>query len=152
MEVKPGSTEVKNVIDRSIFMDKEVTPTEKELENRLGKAYEIWKEIREIVLSKYPGGQSEWSFPGNKYGWNFRIKDKKRAIIYLLPREKFFLAGFVFGPKAFDAILNSAVSNDIKNSLKAARVYAEGRSVRIQVKNRKKINDITRLIEIKLSF
>ncbi|MCW3089983.1 MAG: hypothetical protein JWP81_1052 [Ferruginibacter sp.] len=101
---------------------------------------------------KYPGAVSEWNFPGQKYGWSFRIKDKKRAIIYFLPREKKLVVSFVFGQQAFEKIMDSDISQEIKLELPSAKVYAEGRGVRIEVKNRKIFKDIGQLINIKLAF
>jgi len=133
-------------------MDKASTPSGKELKQVLGNKYELWMEIRAHVLQKYPDGKEEWNFPGKNYGWSFRIKDKKRAIIYLLPRREEFLAAFVFGGKAFEAIKESEVSSKIVSELESAKVYAEGRGVRIPVPDRSSLKDIFILIDIKLAF
>lgn len=136
--------------DISIFADKTLLPSEEELAEKLGNTYPLWKHIEEFVLQKYPGGQKEWNFPGRKYGWNFRIKDKKRAIIYLLPRESYFKVAFVFGNKACIAVWESEVSLAIKTDLANAIKYAEGRGIRIDVKDDAVLPDIKQLIEIKL--
>lgn len=136
--------------DISIFLEKEVTPNEDELAKKLGSVYKLWQEIYNFVLGKYSKGVSDWNFPGKKYGWNFRIKDKKRAIIYLLPRENYFKVAFVFGDKATNEIMASEISESIKNELQAARKYVEGRGIRIDVKDESVISDIKKLVEIKL--
>ena len=82
--------------DISIFQDKTITPTDNDLIEELGSTYDLWVLLNNFVLSKYPDGLSEWNYPGKKYGWSFRIKDKKRAIIYFLPRDKYFKVAFVF--------------------------------------------------------
>ena len=133
-------------------MDKSVVPEDADLRGALGEKYELWMQIREKVYEKYPQGIEEWNFPGKKYGWSFRIKDKKRAIIYLLPREGAFLAAFVFGGRALDAILRSDVTEQIKSDLEGAKVYAEGRGIRIPVPDRSGLKDIYTLIDIKLAF
>ena len=137
--------------DISIFQSKEIIPTDKDLVENLGKAFDVWVQIKAIVKEKYRDAKEEWNFPGKKYGWSFRIKNKKRAIIYLLPRDKYFKVAFVFGQKATDQILESNISRDIKNELENATKYAEGRGIRIDIKNDKKISDIKKLIEIKLA-
>jgi len=68
-----------------------------------------------------------------------------------LPRDKKFLAAFVFGQKAFEKITDSNISKEIKNELQSAKVYAEGRGIRIEVTNRTVLKDIGRLLEIKLA-
>ncbi len=139
-------------MEHSFFMDKSQIPTDSELREALGEKYELWMEIRDRVYEKYPEGCEEWNFPGKKYGWSYRIKDKKRAIVYLLPRDQAFLTAFVFGGKAFEAILSSEVSEQIKSDLEVAKVYAEGRGVRIPVPDRTILKDIFSLIDIKLAF
>lgn len=138
-------------MDTSIFTDKNIVPTDVDLSESLGQCYELWQNIKEYVLLKNPKATAEWNYPGVKYGWSFRIKDKKRAIIYLLPREKYFKAAFVFGQKATNAVLDSNVSEAIKAELKAARIYAEGRGISVEVKNSLLVNDIKELVDIKIA-
>jgi len=131
-------------------MNKAIIPNDKDLQIELGEAYAFWKEIMDFVFLKYPKAAMEWSYPGSKYGWSFRLKDRKRVIIYLLPRERYFKAAFVFGQKAYELVLDSPISESIKTELAAARVYAEGRGIRIDVKDKNVIDDIKQLIEMKL--
>ena len=137
--------------DISIFQDKAITPTENDLVEKLGSTYDLWILLQNFVLSKYPNGLSEWNYPGKKYGWSFRIKDKKRAIIYFLPRDKYFKVAFVFGQKATDIIMESDISPEIKAELMQAKKYAEGRGIRIDINDNLRIPDIKKLIEIKLA-
>jgi len=53
---------------------------------------------------------------------------------------------------AFNVIKESDVSAQIKSDLENAKVYAEGRGVRIAVPDRSTLEDIYRLIDIKLAF
>ena len=138
-------------MDENIFTDKKSMPNNDNLLEVLGETYPLWHLIREYAHLKYPNAIDEWHYPGEKYGWSFRVKDKKRAILYFLPREKFFKVALVFGQKAMDAIMQSSISVDIKKELEAARVYAEGRGIRLEVKNESIINDIKKLIDIKIA-
>jgi len=139
-------------MDISIFTNKAQKPVIADLMQPLAETFPLWIKIREIVLEKYPTGLEEWNFPGAKYGWSFRIKDKKRTIVYFLPRDGFFKVAFVFGTKAMNEILASDISEIIKTDLQNARVYAEGRGIKIEVKDDSTLNDIKKLIEIKLSY
>ena len=137
--------------DLIIFTEKGLIPTDQDLIVNLGTTYALWHQIQEIVLDLYPKGLQEWNYPGKKYGYSYRIKDKKRAILYFLPRKNYFKVAFVFGQKATDLIMESDISLEIKNELIKARKYAEGRGIRIEVKNALNITDIKKLIEIKLA-
>jgi hypothetical protein len=134
---------------KSVFTDKELVPNDECLKVSLGTTYEFWQTFVDYVHSVYPKSVEEWSF-SKSGGWSFRIKDSKRAIIYLLPRNGFFKAAFVFGQKAADGVFKSEVATAIKTELESAKAYAEGRGIRIEVKDRGIINDIKNLINIKL--
>ncbi len=138
-------------MDLSIFTDKTQPPCDSDLIAALGNTHSIWSEIKNYVLKKYPGAIELWNYPGAKYGWSYRLKDKKRAIIYLLPRKDFFMVAFVFGQKAFEAIMKSDIHDNIKTDLSNARVYAEGRGIRIEVRNISTTADIMKLIDFKLN-
>ena len=137
--------------DISIFTNKDDIPTNDNLVKNQGTTYVLWKELEEFVIEKYPNALAEWNFPGKKYGYSFRIKDKRRAILYFLPRKDYFKIAFVFGQKATDIIMGSDVETKIKTKLAQARKYAEGRGIRIDVKNESPITDIKKLVAIKLS-
>ena len=134
---------------KSIFTDKELEPNAETLKTALGITYKFWQTLVNYIHSVYPEAIEEWNF-SKSGGWSFRVKDKKRAIIYLLPRESFFKVALVFGQKATDEVLKSKIATDIKTELESARVYAEGRGIRIEVKDEKKENDIKELINIKI--
>jgi hypothetical protein len=137
-------------MDTSIFNDKNLKPDDTALKTALGKAFKNWQMIHKYVHSKYKDAFDEWSMTGAKYGWSFRIKDKKRVIVYLLPRDKYFKAALVFGQKATDEVMESKVNKEIKEELSNAKAYAEGRGIRIDVDD-KNVKDILTLIDIKLS-
>jgi hypothetical protein len=136
-------------MDTSIFTKKEAIPTTADLTGALGETFDVWQSLVDYVHQLYPNSVDEWNC--THYGWSFRMKDKKRVLIYLLPRDKFFKAAFVFGQKATDIILQSPVAEAIKKELGSARVYAEGRGIRIDIQDNSILNDIKKLIEIKLA-
>lgn len=138
--------------DISVFQEKDVKPSEQDLREPLKETLGLWQDLRKFVLSEYPKGILEWNYPGKKYGWSYRIKDKKRAIIYFLPRNKYFKVAFVFGQKAFDEVMkNKIISQGIKTSLREATKYVEGRGVRIEVRDSANFTEIQELIRIKLA-
>jgi len=135
----------------SIFTDNLKTPVEKDLAEALGINYKLWKDLKAFVCKEYPAAKEEWKFGGKNYGWGFRLSDKKRVIIYMAPRDKFFLVSFVFGEKAAKQALESGISDEIKKIISSAKVYAEGRGFRIEVRKSKCLSDIKKLVKIKLS-
>jgi hypothetical protein len=136
-------------MDTSVFMDKARVPSEKDLKLALGATFETWRQIAEFVFANVPAVTGEWNFSGAKYGWSYRIKDKKRAVVYLLPRREFFKVAMVFGPAATEKVLKSEISEAIRKELEAAKPYAEGRGIRIDVKDDSVSEDIFEMIRVK---
>ena len=134
-----------------IFNDKLKSPVNAELKRILGKTFPIWNALIEYTKNAKKDAEAVWNFSGPKYGWSLRIKEKKRIIIYLLPREGYFKTSFVFGEKATNVALNSEISDKIKNQISTSKVFAEGRGFRLDINNAGIIKDIKRLIDIKLA-
>ncbi|UOU96794.1 DUF3788 domain-containing protein [Chryseobacterium daecheongense] len=134
----------------SLFTDKSLQPTQADLEKALGKNYINWEELFYFTLNTFPESTFGWHYSGQKFGWSFRISDKKRVLLYLLPRDRFFKAAFVFGDRAVEEITSSNVAELIKLELINAKKYAEGRGIRIEVKDISLIEDLKKLIVIKI--
>jgi len=135
---------------KSIFTNKNEIPKTDSLKTALDKTFDLWKNFEAFTLEHYPNAKAAWHFSGEKFGWSFRISDNKRVLLYLLPRDTFFKVAFVFGQKATTAILASAISETLKAELKAAKVYAEGRGIRIEVRDNSNVAAIQKLIKIKI--
>ncbi len=95
-------------------MDKGKKPGEAELKTALSKTFPYWKTLEEFTLKSEPAAKSDWHFSDAKFGWSYRISDKKRVVIYLLPRDGFIKAAFVFGSKVYEKVMTSGVSEGIK--------------------------------------
>lgn len=137
-------------MDSSIFTDKDHLPTQVDIEKVLGKSYVWWQELVKYVFDQHPVAREEWNY--SKAGWNCRVKDSKRVIVYLMPCDGFFRASFVLGAKATTVILGSDISEDIKAAIAAAKVYAEGRGVRIEVKDKKTLQSVIKIAQVKLTM
>lgn len=136
---------------KSIFTDQHHEPTEQDIEEALGETYPLWKQLKDFTVSAYPKAKQEWKYPGIKFGWGFRISDTKRVIIYLLPRDGFFKVAFVFGQKATYELLGAPIADSIKQELAAAKVYKEGRGIRLDVKGPELPEDLKELIRVKIA-
>lgn len=138
-------------METSYFTDLAKTPTTDELKIALGDRFSLWMEIRDFVIGKYPLAVEEWHVSVKRFGWGFGIKDKKRAIVYLSPKNGWFIVTFVFGQKATNEIMVSEINADIKTELMNSKVYMEGRVARIEVREPYLIADIKKLVLIKLA-
>lgn len=135
----------------SIFDDKTHQPTTNDLIEKLRNTYQIWDKIKNYVFNLDNSLTDMWGFTGKKYGWGYRIKDKKRAVIYLIPCDGFFKVAFVFGKKATEQALNSSIPDNVKKEISETKVYAEGRGFRIDITKDEDFDFVKELIYIKMN-
>jgi len=134
----------------SVFLDKSTVPTEAMLIEALGNTKHLWDNIAQWVQDNYPPVTEEWTYAGKNYGWSFRLKQKKRTILYFIPQDGYFPNAFVFGDKAVEVILQGNFPEEVKQDLRAARKYAEGRGIRIAVQGEDEVKVVTGLVEVKM--
>lgn len=133
----------------SIFDDKSTPPTEADVKKALGKTYSLWTQIRDTVTKRFSPISVEWGYSGKAYGWGLRLKEAKRALLYLTPCNGYFLASFALGEKAVEAAKVAKLSAGILRAIEEAPKYAEGRGVRLEVRDSRDAESILILASIK---
>jgi hypothetical protein len=135
----------------SVFEDKAVMPNDKMLAKALGKSNRLWQDIKKHLKAEYGELIEEWKFYGQKSGWILKTLRKKRNLFFFIPLKGSFQVSFVFGDKAVAVVEKSNLPKGLITELKNARKYAEGRGLRIDVKNSTDIENIKKLVEIKVN-
>jgi hypothetical protein len=134
----------------SVFDNKSFVPDDTLLQEALGKTNETWEDIKKYIIAKYPDIRYEWKYYSQKSGWILKVLSKKRNLFFVVPQQNYFRISFVFGDKAVDVIDKSDLPNEIKTTLRNAQKYAEGRGLRLEVKDKEHVKNIKKLIEIKI--
>jgi len=135
----------------SVFEDKNTMPDDKMLAKALGKSNQLWQEVKKHLKAKYGELIEEWKFYGQKSGWVLKTLRKKRNLFFFIPLKSSFQVSFVFGDKAVAAVPKSGLPKKLITELKNARKYAEGRGLRLDVKNFADFERIKKLVEIKIN-
>ena len=134
----------------SVFTDKSIQPDNDRLAQALGENGKFWQAIKQHIKEKHGNTREEWKFYSAKYGWTLKTLLKKRNLFFLTPLNGNFRIGFVFGDKAVAAVGQSDFPDEIKTELNNARKYAEGRGFVIVVKNKNDVENVQKLIDIKV--
>lgn len=133
------------------FIEMVNPPDDNEIAAALEKAKTHWDDLKKHLSENYPDCSEEWKKSGKKYSWGLRLISKKRAILYLIPNEKFFTAALVLGPKAVAAARQSDLPPNILNDIENAKQYAEGRPLRLDVRQAADLKLVKKIAEIKMS-
>jgi hypothetical protein len=132
------------------FTDKSKAPDDKTLAETLGKSAKHWDALMKHLGTISSSLVHEWKFYGPKYGWQLKVSDKKRAVLYLVPVQGSFLAALALTDKAVEAVRQSDLPAELIREIETAKANPEGRPARISVKSRSDIDTVKQLLAIKL--
>lgn len=136
----------------SIYTEKLVEPDNRMLTHDLAETKSYLDRIAEFIEREYGEFKPEWKFYNQKSGWILKMFTKKRNVLFVVPCDKHFRVAFTFGDKASELIFNSELPVSVQNDLSEAKKYAEGRTIQIEVKSEDDLNNILKLIRIKLTY
>jgi hypothetical protein len=134
----------------SAFDDKSSPPSDDALREVLGKAHDAWQALFEELTATL-GLRPEWGYTSTSSGWSLRIKRETRVIFYLTPSRGAFLASTALGEKAVRAAHELPLPDRFLAVVDAAPKYAEGRGVRLEIRNRRDVKPLIALAGIKLA-
>jgi hypothetical protein len=135
----------------SAFDDRSKAPAAADLVRTLGRSSTHWEQLVAQLSSEYAPLDETWIFSGAKWGWSLRLKRKKRTVLYMTPCKKHFLVGFALGQKAVKAAHEGALPHSILAAIDEAPRYAEGRGLRIEVRNKTDRENVLALAAVKMA-
>ena len=130
------------------FEDKTKNPDDPALASALGATKQLWDEFVRHITDQYPPVVEEWDFYKS---WSLRLKQKKRTIVYLLPRDGHFLCAFVYGGRATEAARQAKLPKAALKEIEEAPVYAEGRGFRLEVRTARDVETMKTLAAVKMA-
>ena len=133
-----------------LFLDKTSKPTDENLKDVLSNTFKYWKEIKDDISNKYGQIIPEWKFYDKKTCWTMKNMLKKRNLFFFKPYKGYFKLTFVFGDKAVSAIEKSKISDEIIQEIRSEKKYMEGRVLTVTVSTKSDLQNIFKLIEIKI--
>jgi len=124
-------------------------PSKKELTSALGSTLDLWTSLAEDLKSELKIDTAEWNSSSIKMGWSFRLQIKKRNILYLGPRDGWFLASLILGDKAVAKSRAASLPPEVHKLIAEGKRYPEGTAIRIEVKSGQDVELVKILARIK---
>jgi Protein of unknown function (DUF3788) len=125
-------------------------PDDATLEQALGKTKKVWDTLIDH-LDQLPNGLvREWKYYGRKHGWQMKVTDRKRAVLYLIPHDGSFLAALALNDKAVAALRLQKIPSRLVREITNGKAYREGRPARIEVTSRSDLTVVKKLLALKL--
>ncbi|MCP4121037.1 MAG: DUF3788 family protein [Bacteroidetes bacterium] len=103
------------------MLEEDQNPTNENLKKVLGKLFRSYN-ILDGYSSEY---KKEWNFY-TRSGWLQKVHDGKKALYFLIPKEKSFLVNFTMREEERTEFMNQDELADVHELLANARKYPEG--------------------------
>ena len=134
------------------FNDKQQQPTDDMLAGALGETKVLLDELIHFIETEFGECQPEWKYYSSKIGWSLKLFNKKRNVVFIGPEEGYFNVAFAFGEKPYGPILESKLPTFIKDELRNAPAYVEGRPLRMEIKSPLHMENLKQLVVFKLRY
>lgn len=133
----------------SAFRDEVCSPTGDAVQCVLGNAHPTWAQLLALVAERIGPVSEVWKYTSANTGWGLRVVRNDRVILYLTPQQDQFIVSLALGERAVAAARTARLSARVLEAIEEAPRYAEGRGVRILVRDGRYIRTLTRLAQIK---
>jgi hypothetical protein len=138
-------------MEQQILWDKNQYPSDEVIFSHFGKSKQLWISLFDYIHSNHPDFTEEWRYYNDGKSWLMKVQRKAKTVFWLSLFEKTFRISFYFTDRAEKAILESDISEELKDAFTNGKNYGKLRGMTIVFKKKKDIEDAKALIGIKLS-
>jgi hypothetical protein len=137
-------------MESAFLNDKSTKPNDDIIYSLIGDTELIWKQTFSYLFGTNNDISVNWKYSDCGKYWVCIVLKKKNTIFRLrLLRKNSFNLVFPFGDKLEPAILQSNLSERIKNDFKNAKRYNATRYISIDVESSKDFDNVKKLIDLK---
>ena len=139
-------------MDTPILTNKDEFPSDEIIFSHIGKTKTYWISLFNYIRSNYPDFAEEWKFYKDGKSWLLKITQKKKTVCWISVYKYKFKITFYFTDRAESAIMESSISEELKEHFKTGKYFNKIRGLTITFSKKEDINFAITLIEIKLKI
>jgi hypothetical protein len=139
-------------MEELLLDDKEIVPTDEYVIKLLEDKAALWKEIHEFLEENFPDASGSWNYYNDGKRWLYKMVRKKKTIFWGALLSDAFRITIYFGNKAEPEIVKSSLPAEIISGFISAPRYGLIRPVSIKVMSHEDVENIIKLIALKMSL
>ena len=130
--------------------DKTVKPNDEIIFSIIGDKELLWNQTFAYLYDHNKDISGDWKFYNDGKSWLFKAAKKKKTIFWIQILADTFRIAFWFGDKVEPPILESDLPESMKTDFLNAKRYGKIRSIYIDMKDANDLQNVKKLIDIKL--
>lgn len=137
-------------MEELILTDENKFPTEDVIFSHIGRAKTYWLLIFDYIAEAHPEVTKDWRYYKDGKSWLMKIILKKKTICWISVFKHKFKMTFYFVDKAEQFIMDSKISDELKQQFKEAKYYNKIRPLTIDFKKNKDVEYAKIIFEVKI--
>jgi len=138
-------------MEQLVLINENEFPTEEIIFSHLGRTKNHWNSLFNYIHDKHPDFLKEWRFYKDGKSWLLKVTRKKKTICWISLIKNKFRMTFYFTDRMEPAIMQSTISDELKDQFQSAKHYGKIRGLTITFRNKMDIEYAKVLIDTKLS-
>jgi hypothetical protein len=138
-------------MEQLVLINENEIPTEEIILSHLGRTKNLWKSLFAYIHKDHPDFNEEWRYYRDGKSWLLKVTRKKKTVCWISVLSKKFKMTFYFTDRAEPAIMESRISDELKQQFISGKHYNKIRGLTITFKNKTDLDYAKALTEIKLS-
>lgn len=134
-----------------VLTDEAIEPNDEIVFSYIGEKSILWKEISDYLQAKHPEIKGEWRYYKDGKSWLYRGLKKEKVVYWVGVFQDFFRVTFYLSNKAETLIEDSDISPRLKEEF-AGTIGQKFRNISIPMQSKGDVEDVKKLIEIKLKL
>jgi len=126
-------------------------PGREELVGMIGESQTFWDRLMKHLRAEYAPLSEKWNFSEQNFGWSLRLMQRQRTVLYLVPRPGHFLVAFILGEDVIRVARQAGLHTRDVDLIRKAPKFANGKGVRLEVREGKDLGSIKRLATAKMA-
>jgi len=139
-------------MERLVLINEKEFPTEEIIFSHIGRTKNLWLSLFDYIHDNYPDFSEDWKFYKDGKSWLLKITKKNKTICWVSVLKKKFKMTFYFTDRAEQIILDSTISDELKEQFENGKYYNKIRGLTITFGNKNDVEYAKTLIDIKLNI
>jgi hypothetical protein len=137
---------------QAILNDKFIRPNDEIIFSIIGDTELLWKQTFSYLFDNYKNTSANWKYSDCGKEWFCQGLNGKKSLFWIqIQKKNSFSIGFPFGDKLESIILQSTLSDNIKNEFINAKRFNTTRYIAIDVVDSKDLENVKKLIDLKIN-
>ncbi len=133
-----------------LLRDSEIIPTEKVLENALGKeAYAVYQELTKIITSTAFELNPQWNYYNDGKAWLCKVIYKKKTVFWLSVWEKQIKISLYFTEKTRPGVFELPINEKIKQTFRETKSIGKLIPLIFCIEKKEQLEDLKEVIKYK---